>query len=324
MPRRFRPDALTALGTRIFEAVGAPSDIAGIVARSLVDANLTGHDSHGVLRIPHYVERVRDGRVRPAVRPKVIEDRHAIGVVSGEWGFGQLAGRLAMDDAVRRAQEFGVGAVGVVRCNHFGRMGEYVERAADGGYVGLVWVGGLGQRAAVPHGGRRPTLGTNPIAVGFPVDGEHPVVVDFDGRPTTDVEDFYAGGALLPAAGHKGFGLSVAAELLGQALTGADAIQDAPGREAVHGHSGALFMALDPGGMRPAADAKAQARRIVDRIRGIPPADGVDRVRTPGDPEVESRRARAGGFELPDATWSAIVECARSVGLRDDDLPQPA
>ncbi len=352
MPRRFRPDALTALGTRIFEAVGAPSDIAGIVARSLVDANLTGHDSHGVLRIPHYVERVRDGRVRPAVRPKVIEDRHAIGVVSGEWGFGQLAGRLAMDDAVRRAQEFGVGAVCVVRCNHFGRMGEYVERAADGGYVGLVWVGGLGQRAAVPHGGRRPTLGTNPIAVGFPVDGEHPVVVDFattavaagkimvararhvplppgcivdrDGRPTTDVEDFYAGGALLPAAGHKGFGLSVAAELLGQALTGADAIQDAPGREAVHGHSGALFMALDPGGMRPAADAKAQARRIVDRIRGIPPADGVDRVRTPGDPEVESRRARAGGFELPDATWSAIVECARSVGLRDDDLPQPA
>jgi uncharacterized oxidoreductase len=351
MPRRFSPDALIALGTKIFEALGAPTDIAGTVAGSLVDANLTGHDSHGVLRIPQYVERVRDGRVRPAVRPKVIADRHAVGVVSGEWGFGQLAGRLAMEEAVRRAREFGVGAAGVVRCNHFGRMGEYVERAAAGGCVGFVWVGGLGQRAAVPYGGSKPALGTNPIAVGFPVEDDHPFVMDFattaiaagkimnararhlplppgcivdkDGRPATDVEDYYAGGALLPAAAHKGFGLSVAAELLGQALTGADAIHDAPGKEPVHNHSGALFMALDPGVMRPAAEAKAQARRIVDRIRGIPPAAGFDRVRTAGQPEAESRRARAAGFELPDDTWNAIVECARSVGLREDDMPQP-
>jgi len=352
--RTFQPDALTALGTKIFAALGAPEDIARIVAGSLVDANLTGHDSHGVLRIPQYAQRIRDGLVRPAVRPKVIEGRHAVGMVSGEWGFGQLAGRMATDEAVRRAGEFGVGAVGVVRCNHFGRMGEYMERAADQGAVAFVWVGGLGQRAAVPHGGSRPTLGTNPIAVGFPVEGEHPFVMDFattavaagkimvararhlplppgcivdkDGTPTTNVEDYYAGGALLPAAAHKGFGLSVAAELLGQALTGADAIHDAPapGKEPVHRNSGALFMAIDPDTMRPAGEAKAQARRIVDRIRGVPPASGVDRVRTPGQPEVESRSARSAGFELPDDTWRAIVECARSVGLRDEDLPVPA
>jgi LDH2 family malate/lactate/ureidoglycolate dehydrogenase len=351
--RRFQPEALTTLGTKIFAALGAPDDIARIVAGSLVDANLTGHDSHGVLRIPQYAQRIRDGLVRPAVRPKLIEGRQAVGMVSGEWGFGQLAGRLAMAEAVRRAREFGVGAVGVVRCNHFGRMGEYMERAAGEGCVGFVWVGGLGQRAAVPHGGSRPTLGTNPIAVGFPVEGEHPVVMDFattavaagkimvararhlplppncivdkDGNPTTDVEDYYAGGALLPAAAHKGFGLSVAAELLGQALTGADAVHDAPGTaaEPVHRNSGALFMAIDPGTMRPANEAKAQARRIVDRIRGIPPASGVDRVRTPGEPEVESRRERSSGFEVPDDTWRAIAECARGVGLRDEDLPSP-
>ena len=351
MPVRFAPDALTALGTKIFAALGAPDDIASAVAGSLVDANLTGHDSHGVLRIPQYAQRIRDGLVRPAVRPKVIEGRQGVGMVSGEWGFGQLAGRLAMDEAVRRAREFGVGAVGVVRCNHFGRMGEYMERAADQGCVGFVWVGGLGRRAAVPHGGSQPTLGTNPIAVGFPVEGEHPFVMDFattavaagkimvararhlplppgcivdkEGRPTTDVEDYYAGGALLPAAAHKGFGLSVAAELLGQALTGADAINDAPGKEPVHNHSGALFIALDPGTMRPAADAKAQARRIADRIRAVPPAAGFDRVRTPGQPEVESRRDRAAGFEVPDDTWCALVECAHGAGLRDEDLPAP-
>jgi hydroxycarboxylate dehydrogenase B len=348
--RRFQPDALSALGTRIFAALGAPEDIARIVAASLVDANLSGHDSHGVLRIPQYAQRIREGLVRPAARPRFVDGRQAIGLVSGEWGFGQLAGRLATDEAVRRAREFGIGAVGAVRCNHFGRMGEYMERAAEQGCVASVWVGGLGQRAAVPHGGRRPTLGTNPIAVGFPVADDHPVVVDFattavaagkimvaraahkplppgsivdrDGHPTTDVEDYYAGGALLPAAAHKGFGLSVAAELLGQALTGADAINDAPGKEPVHNRSGALFLAIDPGSMRPAEQAKAQARRIVDRIRAIPPADGVDRVRTPGQPEVESRRDRGtAGFEIPDDTWRAIVDCAHSVGLRDEDLP---
>jgi LDH2 family malate/lactate/ureidoglycolate dehydrogenase len=347
---RFRPEALTSLGTRIFMALGAPEDIAGIIAGSLVDANLTGHDSHGVLRIPQYVERIRDGRVRPAARPRVIEGRGATGMVSGEWGFGQLAGRLGLDEAVRRARESGVGAVGVVRCNHLGRMGEYMERAAEQGCVGLVWVGGLGRRAAVPHGGRQPTLGTNPIAVGFPVEGEHPVVVDFattavaagkimvaraahrplapgcivdkEGRPTTDVEDYYAGGALLPAAAHKGFGLSVAAELLGQALTGAETIDDAPGKEPVHNHSGALFIALDPGVMRPAEDTRRQARRIVDRIRAVPPAEGFDRVRTPGQPEVESRAARsAGGIELPEDAWRAIKECALGAGLRSEDLP---
>jgi hydroxycarboxylate dehydrogenase B len=349
---RFRAEALTALGASIFAALGAPEDIARIVAGSLVDANLTGHDSHGVLRIPQYAQRIREGKVRPAARPRFVEGRRATGLVSGEWGFGQLAGRLATDEAVRRAREFGIGAVGAVRCNHLGRMGEYMERAAEQGCVASVWVGGLGQRAAVPHGGRRPTLGTNPIAVGFPVAGEHPVVVDFattavaagkimvarashrplppgcivdkDGRPTTNVEDYYAGGALLPAGAHKGFGLSVAAELLGQALTGADAINDAPGKEPVHNHSGAFFIAVDPGIMRPAEDAAAQARRIVDRVRAIPPADGVDRVRTPGQPEVESRRERsAAGFDIPDDTWRAIVDCAQSVGLRAEDLPKP-
>ena len=350
--RRFQSDALTALGARIFAALGAPDDIAQLVAASLIDANLTGHDSHGALRIPQYAQRIRDGLVRPAARPRVIGGRRATGTVSGEWGFGQLAGRLATDEAVRRAREFGVGAVGAVRCNHLGRMGEYMERASEQGYVALVWVGGLGQRAAVPHGGIRPTLGTNPIAVGFPVEGDHPVVVDFattavaagklmvaraahkplppgsivdrDGRPSIDVEDYYAGGALLPAAAHKGFGLSVAAELLGQALTGADATRDAPGGEPVHNNSGALFLAIDPAVMRPAEDAKTQARRIVDRIRAVPPAPGIDRVRTPGQPEAEARRERsAAGIEVPEDTWRAIAECARAAGIADEDLPSP-
>lgn len=346
---RFSPDALIELGAQIFSANGAPNDIAHVVAASLVAANLTGHDSHGVIRIPDYVQEIREGLLQPAAQPRLIEGQQAVGVVSGEWGFGQLAGRLATDEAVRRAREFGVGAVGVVRCNHLGRMGEYMERATEQGYVAMVWVGGL-YPVAVPYGGRRRTLGTNPIAIGFPVRDDHPMIMDFatttvavgkimlaraahkplplgcivdsNGDPTTNAEDYYHGGALLPAAAHKGFGLAVASELLSQALTGADAIHDVPSTVPMHDRSGALFMAIDPAAMRPADDAKAQARRIVDRIRDIPPAAGVDRVRTPGQTEVESRRQRATtGIDLPDETWRSIVECAHAAGIRNSHLP---
>jgi LDH2 family malate/lactate/ureidoglycolate dehydrogenase len=344
-------DALRALTARIFAALGAPADIADVVAESLVDANLAGHDSHGALRIPQYVARVRAGDVRPAARPKMLQARQAAALLSGEWGFGQPAGQAAMDEAVRRAREYGIGAAGLVRCNHLGRMGEYAERAAAAGCAAMIWVGGLKQ-AAVPHGGSRPLLGTNPVAIGFPVRDEPPAVMDFattavaagkvmaaraahkplppgcivdgQGRPITDPEQYFNGGALLPFAAHKGYALSVMTEFLGRALTGGDKLGETEPAQNIHRHSGALFCAIDVGVFRPSGEAQASARDIVDRLRAIPPVPGVDRVLTPGEPEVRTRRARAAsGIELAEDTWRAIAAAAAEVGLSAEDLPRP-
>lgn len=348
---RFQADALRVLGERIFAAVGAPEDTARVVATSLVDANLAGHDSHGVLRIPQYVGQVREERtIDPAARPRVLSARQATALVSGEWGFGQPAGRAATDEAVRRAREYGIAAVGLVRCNHLGRVGEYVEQAAAAGCVALVCVGGV-KAAAVPYGGSRRALGTNPFAVGFPLAGEPPAVLDFattavaagkimaaraakkplppgcivdgQGRPETDPEAFFNGGALLPFGGHKGYALAVLIELLGQALTGTERYGGGVAGARVERRAGALFCAVDTAAFRPAGEAAAAARRVVDRLRSNPPAPGVERVLTPGEPEALTRQARrAAGIELPEETWRSIAATAEVAGLSPRDLPQ--
>jgi LDH2 family malate/lactate/ureidoglycolate dehydrogenase len=348
---RFQAAPLEDLSVRVFRALGAPEATARTVSSALIEANLMGHDSHGVMRIPEYVKRVKDGQVRPAAEPRIHAARGASAIVSGEWAFGQVAGAVAIDAAVERAREYGVGAVALVRCTHLGRVGAYPERAAASDCAAMVWVGGLGERPAVPHGGSRPALGTNPVSIGFPVEDDHPVVLDFAttavaagkvrvaldahkalppgcivdslGRPTTDPNEFMNGGGLMPFGGHKGFAMSVMAELFGQALTGADH----PGGpdEEVFRRSGALFVAVYVGAFRPAEQAKRVAKTLVTRLRAVPPAQGVECVQTPGEPEARTRRQRtAGGIEVPEDTWRAIVKAAESVGLSRQDLPAPA
>jgi hydroxycarboxylate dehydrogenase B len=346
---RFRAQDLQDLGVRIFRALGVPADTAQIVAFALVDANLAGHDSHGVIRIPEYVEGIRQGVIKPAARPRALAQHEATALVSGEWGFGQLAGIAAIDEAVKCARKYGVGAIGVVRCNHLGRVGAYAERAAAADCAAMIWVGGFGRWRAVPHGGSRPALGTNPFAAGFPLRGDDPVVVDFattavavgkimvaqaakkplphgsivdrKGRPTTDPADFLEGGALLPFGGHKGYSLAVLGELLGQALTGAEAYGDGGGGE-VFRNSGAVCVAVDIGAFRAADEAEAAATGIAGRLRANPPAAGFERVYTPGEPEARTRREREqAGIEIPQETWRAIMATAESVGLLRAHLP---
>ena len=350
---RFQADALRTMAARIFAAIGTPDDVAAVVADTLVEANLMGHDSHGVLRVPQYVGAAREGHLEVAARPRRVTAHGATALVSGEWGFGQLTGRLAMDEAVRLAREYGVGATAAIRCTHLGRVGDYVERAAARGCVGMAWVGGL-HPAAVPHGGRRRALGTNPMAVGFPVAGEDPVVLDFattmiaagkiaaaraakkplppgrivdrDGAPATDPQAFYDGGALLPFGEHKGYALSTVVDLLGQALTGADRPDASQRGDAQPGQrrSGALFVAIDTGAFRPAEDAAATARSLVDRLRDVPPAPGFTCVLTPGQPEARTRAQRLrDGIEVAEATWQAIRDTAAAAGLAPAALPEP-
>jgi len=341
----FAPDRLRQVGRAIFEAAGAPPDIARRVAEALVDANLAGHDSHGVIRIPQYLQDIKQGLIVPDARPRVLRETASAALVDGCWAFGQVSAAFATDLAIDRARQTGLAAVGLVRANHIGRLGEYSARAAVAGVVAIVTAGGFGGRGAAPYGGAGVAFGTNPISLGFPGgDGEPDVLVDFattavaagkirvaqakgeplppgclidrEGRPTTDPEDYYRGGMLLPFGGHKGYGLAVAIELLGQCLTGADAFAEEGRGGPVYGRSGTLILALDAGLFRPREEYARAAGAFLRRVRSVPPAPGFAEVLLPGDPERRAHEARSQrGVPVPEATWEAIREAGRGLGL---------
>ena len=336
----FSADRLQELTTQIFRAAGTPEDIAALVAHSLVDANLAGHDSHGVIRIPAYVEQIRSGELQPAARPRVEREGAGLVVVDGAWAFGQYVAHVGMELASTKATQNQVALVTVTRANHIGRLGEWAEEAARAGTIGMVMTSwGGGPFAAAPFGGAGKALSTNPIAFGIPLEDGSPFVLDYattavaegklrvarakraavpdgwildkDGRPTNDPEDFYAGGMLLPFGGHKGYALAMVVELLSIALTGADAAADERGRQ-----NGAIFLAIDPSAVRPLDEFLAAAARINARVTGVPPAPGTEGVLIPGQLEARSREARRReGIPVAEATWEAIREAAASVGV---------
>jgi uncharacterized oxidoreductase len=243
------PDQLEALATRIFAALGVPAGDAAWVARLLVRANLRGHDSHGVIRVPQYAGSIRKGDTNPRPAMQVLHETPTTAIVDGDLGLGQVVARRATEVALEKARRQGLAAVGVRRSNHIGRLADYVELAAEQGYVGLIWANAPTAPSVVPHGGTSRRLSTNPLAVAIPgpgggvaisVDMATSIVaegkvrvkrnrkerlpdgwaIDPDGRPVTDSEGFYGPprAGLLPAGGHKGTALGLIVEVLGGIL----------------------------------------------------------------------------------------------------------
>lgn len=336
------PAKLEAFAAELFRRAGASDEVAAEVAAHLVDANRTGHDSHGVIRVGFYLDMIAAGELDPRAAPLVISRDRALGLVSGEWGFGQPAARAAVELALELATEHGVGLTGVVRCTHLGRIGAFAEQACKSRFALLAFAGGFGRgHNAVPFGGARGFFGANPLAAGFPTDGE-PLLIDFattrvaagkvlmaaargeelapglvvdkHGRPTTSPGDFLDGGALVPFGDHKGYGLAVLCELLGQVLTASDQVPEGRWGGSIFHHSGAVFVAVDVGAFRPADESIAAASSLADRLREVPPAPGFDRVLAPGDPEAANRTARADRLELPRATWDELAAAAGRLG----------
>lgn len=337
----FREEFLRALTRRIFVAAGTPDDLAAILADHLIDANLVGHDSHGVLRIPHYVKSIGDGQISPAARPEIIQQNNATALVNGNWTFGQVSARFGTEVAIEKAKAEGVGLVSVVRCNHIGRVGEYPTLAARRGVAAFVTVGGPAGKSVAPHGGRQGALGTNPISFGFPTRDAPEFLVDFatsaiaggkvmvarargeqvpdgtllnrDGAPTTDPNDYFDGGALVPFGAHKGFGLSMVVALFAGVLTNGAAHND--GRAS----GGALILAIDAGVFGDSDQITAAADAALNRIKSVPPREGVTEVLTPGEPEARARAHRqAEGIPVPDRTWAEIQAVAASLGVSID------
>lgn len=331
---------------RMLESVGTPADLAAVVSNGLVEANLTGHDSHGVIRLSQYIGYVPQGRVQAAARAAIAHTWQATAVVDGAYGWGQPAAHLAAQTAVELARTFGMGAVTIQRCNHIGRLGEYAEWIAQNGMIGTVLCNS--SPLVAPHGGRTRLLGTNPIAYGIPRGGEQaPVVIDFatsgvaegklkvarakkkklaaglivdkTGAPSVDPDDFYAGGALLPMgaplSGHKGYCLSVMCELLGGALSGSGP----SGSTSYKWGNGVLVMAMQISPFTPLESFLPMATAYCQQLQNAPPASDTAQVLLPGDPERRTRHERlANGIELPQATWDDLIATAQTLGVAFD------
>jgi LDH2 family malate/lactate/ureidoglycolate dehydrogenase len=332
-------DRLRAVTSRIFEAAGTPPDLAAQMADVLVESNLVGHDSHGVIRIPAYLEQIRRGTLIPSARPEVISETPGSALVDGKYGFGHIAAAFATEVAVRKAKEAKAVVVAIVRCNHIGRLGEWAERAAARDVIAIVVVGGSGGPGlAAPYGGAARALGTNPISIGIPGGTMPDLLVDFattaiaegkvqvarakgeplppgcildkDGNPSTNPEDLYAGGMLLPFGGHKGYGLAMVVEMLGGALA-PGVIYNGDGRR-----GGAVIIAVDATTFCTLADYESSADFTLRRIKAVPPARGFSEVLLPGEPERRSREQRLrNGIPVPEATWEAITAAARGLGV---------
>ncbi len=348
--RTHSPDRLRQIGADVFKAAGASDSNAQRVADALVDANLAGHDSHGVMHIPRYVEAIDNGVIAPDTSPSIVNETPTTALVSGGWTFGQVGAEFATRLGIEKARASGVAMVSLVQATHIGRLGEYSEMAIAEGMAAIVAAGGFfpdgGQVA--PFGGAKRAIGTNPISIGFPggeTDGmmldfatsaiaggkvrlavskgdELPegVLIDKDGNPTTDPNTWDAGGALLPAAGHKGYSLALAIEFLGGILTSAWGQEGGGYGGPGFATSGSLFIVMDTTAFSSSETYSAGADRVIKKMKSVPPAPGFSEVLTPGEPERLSTEQRLrDGIPVPDTTWAAICKTARDLGLPDPD-----
>ena len=327
-------DQLDRLARQMLLAAGTPEDIADVVAGSLVGASLKGVDSHGVMQLPYYLEEIAKGHIDPAARPTVEAKAPGLALVRGNKGFGMYALGQATETAIEIAGRQGSACVGLADCGHTGRLGHFAETAARRGLFALVFGGGAHEtwRNVVPFGGSRPVVSTNPYAFAMPGGRFGPIVVDFatstvadgkvavyraegktlpegwildkHGRPSRDPADLFDGGMHLPAAGHKGYGLGLIAELVG------DAVLNAPPE------FNWFVITVDLGFFRPAEAYSQSAERFLQFVKDVPPAEGVQEVLLPGEPERRAEECRRkDGVPMPESVWQRLSEAAQTVGL---------
>ncbi len=334
-------DRLRELMTGLFQAVGTPADTSAFIAKSLVAANLAGHDSHGVIRILQYIDVVESGALDPTATPEVVAVDGATLKIDGKWGWGQPAFQLAVVETIALAREFGIAIGTVDRCFHVGRVAPYVETIARAGLVGIAMANA--GPAVAPYGARTRVMGTNPFAWAVPgTDEEHPfaldiataqiaegkvrvaknkgvpvppgAVVNIDGVASLDPNDFYDGGALMAFGAHKGSGFSIFAQLLGRGLAGMTQER----LKSHRGGNGPVVIAIDPARFGPLDVFREVVSEEADRVRTATPAEGFAEVLMPGDLEVrEQARREADGCAVDDTTWQALVTVAKRFGLPD-------
>jgi len=337
---------LEEFAIRLLEAGGASHEEATVVGRSLVDSNLCGYDSHGVMRIPYYVQAIKDGAVVPGAELKLLDQGASRVVADANWGFGQVQASRMLELLVPRAREAGLALGTMNHCGHIGRLGEYCEQMAALGLISMLMVNSHGAVVRVaPPGGKAPRLSTNPLAIGVP-HGDEPLVLDFstsataegkvrvrkiagtlcpdgwlldnEGKPTNDPNALYATppGSILPMGGpqaYRGFGLGLMIEILTGALSGGACARPVPYPK----NGNCVFMLLiDPARFGGAECFTNEVNQLVEYIRSCPCADGVPEILLPGDPERRLKAKMAEeGIRLDDENWAALTRLAEQLGV---------
>jgi LDH2 family malate/lactate/ureidoglycolate dehydrogenase len=343
---RISAEALRDFVTALYAAAGLPEQDAALVADSLVRADLWGHSSHGVMRAPWYIDRVRAGTMTPITEPEVVVDAGAISVIDGRDGVGQVIAKRAMQDAIRRAKAHGVGIVSVRESNHHGALGYFTRMAAEQGCIGMLTTNG--SPAMAPWGGRKKAIGNNPWSIAAPAGRHAPMMLDIantvvargkiflarqkgipipenwamdaQGRRTTDPVAAL-GGVILPMAEHKGYAISVMMDVLSGVLSGSGIMGEVSGPYQAEKRSrcGHMVMALNISAFGPVARFEQRMEEMVAGIKAVPLAEGFDEVFYPG--EIEARNEEKHGREglaLPEQTRLDLTKVAQEYGV---DLP---
>ena len=338
---RIPADQLETVVSALFQAAGLNSECATVCAENLVYANLRGIDGHGVVRVPHYLDRLQRGSTRADAVPRFEHVAPTLGLLDANHGMGQVAGTAAMARAVPIAAEFGTAFVAVRNSGHFGAAGYYGQQAARDGFATLIFANT--DQIVAPFGGRKTFFGSNPIACIFPGPGE-PVTIDLatsaipygkvvlaktegrsippdwgldaEGHPTTDPAAVVA---LHHMAGPKGFALAMVIELLTSLITGGPYGPDIPAMYGAEDQQRLLshaFLVIHLERFLPMSNYRERVAEMVERLHAVPPAEGFKTVLAPGEPEQQTRAERlANGIPLDTGTLEALRKSGRELAV---------
>jgi uncharacterized oxidoreductase len=346
MPVVVKADKLTQICTDLVVGAGASREEAECVSKGCVLANLTGHDSHGVIAIPTYIDRVDKGHIVPGAPFTIVQETPTTTVVDGNWGFGFVVAERAMKMTIEKAKKSNVAACTILRQSHVGRVGAYPIMAAKEGMIAIMTAdSGRSPKAVAPFGGAEARVGTNPLSIAIPsnLDGAFCLdmatssvaagkinlaiakgtsiptgwIVDKDGNPTTNPNDFKNGGVLLPLGGeegHKGYGLSAMIEILSAILPGLGFGVDPTGRH----NDGCFIACFNVEAFRPLATFKKDVTEFAQYLKATKPQKGVKEILYPG--EIEWRREQdrlKNGIEVDDKTWETFKKLGAKYGIAD-------
>lgn len=342
----FSKDQLHSICCRILQRAGANKDEANTVVAELVEANLVGHDSHGVIRIKQYHDSILDGDIQPGAEIRKVLATPGITILDGGFNFGQVVASQALEIAQQGASKSGTYTVLCRNTNHLGRLGSFTRQAAKKGFAALMAVNGPAHFSVIPWGGLDPRLGTNPISLAAPWKNEPLVldmttsataegkirvasqtgeqipegwIVDEKGKSVTDPNEFYRGGAILPlggALGFKGYGLGVMLDIFCGVLSGAGVARD----DVTPSTNGVWLQVINVEQVVSSQEYEAWIEKYVAWIKSSRTAPGVEEILLPG--EIESRRHADNskrGIQLSEGTWSQIRELAESLGVALND-----
>ena len=341
------PDELEKIATALLVEAGASEEESKVISRLSIGANLAGHDSHGIIQIPTYIDRVNRGHIVPGAEYEIVKDTPTTTVVDGHWGFGYSVTERLMRETIEKARTQNIAAATVYRQSHIGRLAAYPLMAAEADMIGMITAdSGRSAKAVVPFGGREKRLGTNPISIAMPSNLDGPFFLDMatsavaagkinlaqarggsipsgwvvkaDGEHTTDPNELKNGGAILPLGGdqgHKGYGLSSIVEIFSGILTGLGFGHDPSGRH----NDGCFISVFNVSAFRDLQDFKDEVTEFAAYLKSSETAPGFDEVLYPGEIEYRNEtRQRKEGIFVEASTWGELQSLAEGYNIASE------